>query len=355
MNHQEQSNLKVMKKMIGLVAPMSGWMALAVILGVFGFLCAIWVPVGAAWMVASLLTSPTSNITLIAVSMLVAAVLRGALRYGEQACNHYIAFKLLALLRDRVFGKLRTLAPSKLEGQDKGNLISVITSDIELLEVFYAHTISPIIIAIFTSFFLLTCFWLIHPIFMVIALIGYLYVGWIIPKRITKMGKEKGNAYREESGELSAYVLESLRGLDDIKQFNCGEERLSQMRFQGNKLNKIGLALRTFEGKSNAWNTMAIMTFPSILLFCGLGLFQHGAFSMQDVILATVLLFSSFGPVLALSNLSNNLLLTLASGRRVLALLNEEPQVHDIQNQPVAMMEDLHVMMCNLVIEIKQS
>lgn len=338
------SNPVVMRKMLKLVTPLSGWMCIAVLLGILGFLCAIFIPVGAVLLVLGNINPGLglSNGMIIAL-LITAAILRGMLRYGEQACNHYIAFKLLALLRDRIFGKLRTLAPARLEGQDKGNLISMVTSDIELLEVFYAHTISPIIIAFLTSLILLVGFWLIDPIFAVIALLGYLYVGLWIPIRISKLGKADGDEYRRQSGDLSAYMLESLRGIDDIRQFGQGDERLSQMNYRSNKLNALGRRLKKYEGKSASRNTMAILIFPLLLLFCGLGLHQHGMLSMERIILGTVLLFSSFGPVVALSNLSNNLLLTLASGRRVLTLLEEAPEVAELDHQKPIEMGDVAV------------
>lgn len=338
------SNSVVMRKMLKLVTPLSGWMCMAVLLGILGFLCAIFIPVGAVLLVIVRMDSGIHlSYGAIISLMIAAAVLRGVLRYGEQACNHYIAFKLLALLRDRIFGKLRTLAPARLEGQDKGNLISVITSDIELLEVFYAHTISPIMIAFLTSLLLLAGFWVIEPVFALIAALGYLYVGLWIPVRISKLGKADGDEYRKQSGDLSAYMLESLRGIDDIRQFGQGDERLSQMNYRSNKLNALGRKLKKYEGKSTSRNTMAILIFPLLLLFCGLGLHQHGMLSIERIILGTVLLFSSFGPVVALSNLSNNLLLTLASGRRVLSLLEEAPEVAELSHQKPIEMGDVTI------------
>lgn len=338
------SNPVVMRKMLKLVTPLSGWMCMAVLLGILGFLCAIFIPVEAVLLVIVRMDSGIHlSYGAIISLMIAAAVLRGVLRYGEQACNHYIAFKLLALLRDRIFGKLRTLAPARLEGQDKGNLISVITSDIELLEVFYAHTISPIMIAFLTSLLLLAGFWVIEPVFALIAALGYLYVGLWIPVRISKLGKADGDEYRKQSGDLSAYMLESLRGIDDIRQFGQGDERLSQMNYRSNKLNALGRKLKKYEGKSTSRNTMAILIFPLLLLFCGLGLHQHGMLSIERIILGTVLLFSSFGPVVALSNLSNNLLLTLASGRRVLSLLEEAPEVAELSHQKPIEMGDVTI------------
>lgn len=340
--HKELSNISVMRRMIGLVTPLMGWMLLAILMGVAGFLCAILLPVSAIVIVAQGLgfTSGFSTSNII-IFMIVIAILRGILHYIEQACNHYIAFKLLAILRDRIFRKLRTLAPAKLEGEDKGNLISLITSDIELLEVFYAHTISPIAIGILTSLILLCMFYQMHVMFMVIALLAYLFVGLLIPLFVSRWGKAEGNAYRKGFGNLSTYTLESIRGLSDILQYKQGEQRMDGMKKQSDDLNALQANLRKYEGKSSALSGMAVQFFSILLLFCGLGLSGHGLLPFAYTLIGTLLMFSSFGPVIALSNLSNNLLVTLASGRRVLALLDETPQVEDVVNGEEAELGDL--------------
>ena len=171
--------------------------------------------------------------------ILVMAIMRGILHYGEQACNHYIAFKLLAILRDKVFSKLRRLCPAKLDGRDSGNLIFLITSDIEALEVFYAHTISPILIAIFTSVILLSIFFYLHFGFVIIALLAYLCVGVFIPMYISKIGKEDGKTSREEFGDLSNSVLETLRGMQEVLQYGIGKKRMESMQEKSRSINDI--------------------------------------------------------------------------------------------------------------------
>lgn len=340
--HKEFSNFIVMRKMIGLVAPLSGWMLLAIIMGVAGFLCAILLPVSAVVCIAQVLQLidwfPISHML---IFMIAIALLRGILHYIEQACNHYIAFTLLAILRDRIFEVLRKLAPAKLEGQDKGNLITLITSDIELLEVFYAHTISPIAIAILTVMILLYLFANMHIAYAGIAFTAYLFIGLGIPLIVSRWGKREGNAYRKGFGDLSSYTLESIRGLTDILQYGQGDQRLANMQKQSDKLNSLQEKLREYEGKSSAYSSMAVQFFSILVLFVGLGMYTHGTISFAFVLIATTLMFSSFGPVIALSNLSNNLLVTLASGRRVLALLEEEPQVEEISGKQEATFGDI--------------
>lgn len=224
-------NIRLMARMSLLVKPLAPYMLLAVFLGVTGFLCAIYIPYFSALLISHIaIQAPDFPVSVFFVIMLVLALLRGILHYGEQACNHYIAFKLLAILRDKVFLVLRRLAPAKLEGQDKGNLIYLITSDIEALEVFYAHTISPVLIAVFTSAILLIQFANMHTLFFMIALLGYVSCGVLLPLLITKLGKQEGCQSREGFGSLSSYVLESLRGMQDILQYRIGNRRMEEMQ-----------------------------------------------------------------------------------------------------------------------------
>lgn len=333
-----------MARLLGFVTPLTGWMIIAVSMGVLGFLCAIFIPVTAIYLIAQAMdNSYWLAASTLFIFMLVIAVLRGVFHYIEQACNHYIAFKLLAILRDHIFTCLRRLAPAKLEGHDRGNLITLLTSDIELLEVFYAHTVSPITIAFITDVILLALFYMMHPIFAVIALCGYIYVGIMIPIQISKKGKATGAAYRQQAGDLSSYTLASVRGLRDILQFGNGEQRMSEMTQKSKDININQKQLKTFEGSSSSQSTMAVLGFSLLLLFVALSLFQYGSVSFSQVLIATVLLFSSFGPVLALSSLSNNLLITLASGRRIFALLDEAPVVEDIIKKETSEFGDIHL------------
>lgn len=326
------SNFKVMRKMITLVAPLSGVMTIAVFMGVVGYLCAIFIPVGTVTLAAYTLTN-SINLTVPFLLLIVLAVLRGILHYLEQACNHYIAFKLLALIRDKVFKALRMLAPAKLEGRDKGELIALITNDIELLEVFYAHTISPILIAVLCGFVLLGFFYMIHPVFALIALIAYLLVSIAIPLFVTKMGKEDGNEVRKKIGELSSYLLASLRGMLEVLQYGSGANRIKGIQSQSEEVNQLQKKLKNIEGLSQALGNLVVLTAAVCVLYVGLTMVMNGSLELTQAVFVFILMFSSFGPFLALSSLSNNLLLTLASGRRVLSLLEETPQVNDITAQ----------------------
>lgn len=331
---RKEGNIKIMCRISLLVKPLAFYMLIAVTLGVLGFLCAIFIPYFCALMISHIaINAPDFPIHVFFIMLLVLAILRGIFHYGEQACNHFIAFKLLALLRDKVFKALRRLAPAKLEGKDSGDLIYLITSDIEALEVFYAHTISPILIAIITSFILLYQFYTMHIAFVVIALVAYIFTGCIIPVIITKAGKQDGDGAKEAFGEMSSYTLESLRNLQDILQYRVGNDRLKEMKKRSIFVNEKQKRLKKHEGNSSALGNLAVTMFSLIMFITACYLYVQGQISFTSVLMATVLMLSSFGPVLALSALSNHLLITMASARRVLAILHEEEIVKDIKGK----------------------
>lgn len=317
-----------MARLIKLVKPLAGFMVLAVILGVTGFLCAIQITVAGS---LTLLTAAGIDGGLAVktgcVLIIVFATLRGFLHYGEQACNHYIAFKLLAIIRDKVFKALRRLSPAKLEGKDKGNLISLITSDIELLEVFYAHTISPTCIAILTSLVMLIFIGRYSAILSLIALLGYITVGCVIPILSSKINKNIGMTYREKSGALSSFVLDSMRGLLETLRYSATDKRLEETDRRTDELNSIQKKLKTIEGHTGSVTDITIIFFSLAMLLSGIALYQKGSIGIDGLIVCTVSMMSSFGPVAALSNLAGNLTHTLASGERVLSLLDEAPAV----------------------------
>lgn len=325
---RKQSSLKIMARLIKLVKPLAGFMVLAVILGVTGFLCAIQITVAGG---LTLLTAAGIDGGLAVktgcILIIVFATLRGFLHYGEQACNHYIAFKLLAIIRDRVFKALRRLSPAKLEGKDKGNLISLITSDIELLEVFYAHTISPTCIAILTSLVMLIFIGRYSVILSLIALLGYITVGCLIPMLSSKVNKNIGMTYRERSGALSSFVLDSMRGLLETLRYSAADKRLEETDKRTDELNSIQKKLKTIEGHTGSVTDITIIFFSLAMLLSGIALYQKGSIGIDGLIVCTVSMMSSFGPVAALSSLAGNLTHTLASGERVLSLLDEAPAV----------------------------
>ena len=314
--------------MIGLVKPLAHIMTAAVLLGTLGYLCAIFLTITAGHGV--LLAMKGQRVTKYLIILVVLAVMRGILHYAEQYCNHFIAFKLLAIIRHKVFAALRKLCPAKLEGRDKGNLISIITTDIELLEVFYAHTISPIAIATLTSIIMVIFIGRYHWLAGVLALAAYLIVGVAIPMWNGKRGSQKGMEFRTNFGELNSFVLDSLRGLDETIQYGQGEKRKEQMSERSKNLAGMQESLSKMEGSQRSFTNMVILLASFGMLALTIWLYDKGAMGFEGILTCTIAMMGSFGPVVALSSLSNNLNQTLASGERVLSLLEETPLVEEI-------------------------
>ncbi len=323
-----------MLRLIGLVKPLAGFMALAILMGLIGHLCAAFLTVFGGYAVADLLNidTPFTLLTLF-ISVCVFALLRGVLRYAEQACNHFIAFKLLALIRDKVFRALRKLCPAKLEGKDKGNLISVITSDIELLEVFYAHTISPIAIAFLFSLIMCVFIGSFDEALGGIALVAYVTVGVVIPIFTSRFSGDDGIEFRTKSGNLSGFVLDSLRGLSETLQYGRGEKRLHEMNEQTDALSADEKRMKRTAGRNQAVTNTVILIFDLAMLFTAAILYQNGRIEFVGVLIPTIALMSSFGPVVALANLGSTLQNTFAAGNRVLDILDETPAVEEIHGQ----------------------
>lgn len=332
---KKRSGFVVMARLIGLVKPLTGYMLLAILMGLAGHLCASFITIFGGFAVLDLLglNAPLS-LTALFVCAVAFALARGILRYVEQSCNHFIAFKLLAIIRDKVFKALRRLCPAKLEGRDKGDLISVITSDIELLEVFYAHTISPVAIA--TLFSVIMCLFVggYHPMLGALALIAYLVVGIAIPLVTSRLSGDDGLRFREKSGALSGFVLDSLRGLSETIQYGQGKARMAEMNARTDALMEDQSHMKRVAGRNMAVTNTAILLFDVIMLFTSAMLFQNGQVGFEGVLIPTLALFASFGPVIALANLGSTLQSTFAAGNRVLDILDEEPVVTDVTGQP---------------------
>lgn len=331
---KRRSNFKIMAQLTGLVRPLTGYMLLAVLMGLLGHLCATFITILGGYALLSLLGLSGLSMKQAFLAAGVFAVLRGFLRYGEQSCNHFIAFKLLALIRDKVFTALRQLCPAKLEGKDKGNLISVITSDIELLEVFYAHTISPAAIALLFTMLLCGFIGSFHWSLGLLAFMAYVTVGILIPAAASKASGSTGLEFRKGSGELSSFVLDSLRGLSETLQYGQGRKRLEEMEERGDALANIEKKMKKVTGRNMAATNTAILSFDLAMLLAAAFLYQEGRISFDGVVLPVLALFSSFGPVVALANLGSTLQNTFAAGNRVLDLLEEIPETEEIKGQP---------------------
>ena len=362
---KRRSALSIMGSLIGLVKPLIHIMLAAIILGTAGYLCAIFLTILAGQVIVhgliaggatntaigTVLTETVTSgnvateagtitvknmwlintpVKTIITVMIIIAVLRGILHYAEQYCNHFIAFKLLAIIRHKVFAALRKLCPAKLEGRDKGNLISIITTDIELLEVFYAHTISPIAIATLTSLIMVIFIGRYHWLAGLLALAAYMIVGIVIPMWNGRRGSQMGMEFRTNFGELNSFVLDSLRGLDETIQYDQGEKRKERISERSRSLAGMQEKLSKMEGSQRSFTNLVILLASFGMLALTVWLYGKGEIGFEGILTCTIAMMGSFGPVVALSSLSNNLNQTLASGERVLSLLEETPMVEEI-------------------------
>lgn len=327
------SNFRLMGRMLGFVKPMVGVMCISVVCGILGFVCATALPVLAAEAVLSVAGkgSLAWSVGAFGGMLVVLAVARGILHYIEQRCNHYIAFKLLAHIRDLVFGALRKLAPAKLSGRNRGELISTITSDIELLEVFYAHTISPVLIAAGMTIVLMVFLANLAPVFALVALCGYILVGVVSPIAVSKASGVGGTQARAVQASLSGYVLDNLRGLAQVIQYGAGDARLSGLDERSRALVDVQRGLKAKGVAGSAVVGVLVVLTAAAQLFIGAPLVAAGAVTPEAYVLAVVTTLSSFGPYVALANLGSTLQQTLASGERVLAILDEKPQVEEVE------------------------
>lgn len=333
-NTGNRSGFRVMAELIGLVKPLSGYMCLAIFAGLLGHLCAAFITILGGYAVLAVLgvqDKITSLQVFITVPFL--ALLRAGLRYGEQSCNHFIAFKLLAMIRDKVFRALRRLCPAKLEGRGKGDLIAVITSDIELLEVFYAHTISPTAIALLFTLILCGFIGSFHPALGLLALAAYVTVGVLVPLIISKASGDHGLRFRNGSGELSGYVLDSLRGLAETIQYGQGQARLDGMMAKTDALSGEEEKMKAISGRNTAITNTVILLFDLAMLCASVTLYRNGAVGYDGVLIPTIALMSSFGPCVALAALGSTLQSTFAAGNRVLDILEETPAVEEISGK----------------------
>ncbi len=322
----KRNGFQVMGRLVGLVKPLTGYMILAVLMGLIGHLCAAFLTVFGGFAVLKILgINPEYSLGLIFGCLALFALARGILRYAEQSCNHYIAFKLLALIRDKVFGALRRLTPAKLEGRDKGDLISMITSDIELLEVFYAHTISPICIAALFTIVMTLFIGSFHWELGILALAAYMVVGVVIPLITSKLSGSNGANFRGKTGQLAGFMLDSLRGLPEIQQFGLGENRVVRMNEMTDSLSVDEQRMKHASGLNAAVTNTVILIFDVAMLFLSAKLC-----GFEGAVIATLAMMGSFGPVVALAALGATLQNTFAAGNRVLDILEETPVCEEI-------------------------
>ena len=340
-----RSGLSIMGNLVSLLGGFAMVLLGAVINGSIGYLCAMGVTVlGAVGVAKALGENIALSYNWIIALAIGCGVLRGLLRYIEQYSNHYIAFKLLAILRDRIFLVLRKLCPAKLESRKKGSIIAMLTSDIETLEVFYAHTLSPICIAILVS--LTVCVFtgtVVSPWLAAAAFLGYLVIGILVPVISSAALKESGVNYRREFASFNSYFLDSIKGIQDILFHNAGEQRKKEVNERSEKLLKETRQMKEASTKAAAATELIVSLFILLTLAVGILLVHKGEITVGKMVLGVVAVFGSFGPVIAISALPGNLTQTFASGDRVLNLLEETPVAEEITNGKNISYEKLEV------------
>ncbi len=338
-----RSSFNVMSRLIGLVKPLALIMITAITMGCLGYFCASFITVLGGFAIVDIIEKSGQNLGLIITIIAVISVLRGILHYIEQYCNHFIAFKLLALIRDKVFSALRKLAPAKLDGKDKGNLVSVITSDIELLEVFYAHTVSPICIAFITSFVVICFIGSFNILLGTIALLAHVAVGVVIPIVVSSKSKKSGENHRERVGGLNTFFLDSLRGIREVIQYRYTNERKDKISELSEQIELSNKEIKKYIGKTYSLTNLTILVFSVLMLFVSAYLYTNNIVDLTSVIIPTIMLFSSFGAVTSVANLGAGLTQTIACGNRVLDILDDVPVVEQVRDGKDIIFEDAQI------------
>lgn len=340
---KQRNGFVVMSKLIYPVRSLGGYELLAIFMGLVGHLCATFITIFGGFAILNIAGYDTLSMfgnqvavpTMVGIiiALVVFSLVRGGMRYAEQACNHFIAFKILALMRDYVFKALRKLCPAKSESKNRGDLIALITSDIELLEVFYAHTISPTAIAILFTIIMVVFISAFHWVLGLVALASYIIIGVVVPLITAKVSGDKGLKFRTESGAFSGYVLDSLHGLSETLQYDNGEKRLSEIEKQTNTLSKTEEKLKKVEGKNAAITNIIVLCCDLAMVFAAAILKSKGMIGFDAVLISTLSLFASFGPTIALAALGSSLNNTFAAGNRVLNLLEEAPVTEEVDGK----------------------
>ncbi|KAA8828270.1 ATP-binding cassette domain-containing protein [Bifidobacterium tissieri] len=330
-NGTTMSTMGLIRRLLGQARPLAGFMTAAVVCGVIGHLAATLLPTFGVIGLFALAGHPVWGIGVVpaAIGLAVCAVVRGAMRYVEQFMNHNVAFRLLALFRDKAFGALRRLAPAKLAGHGKGDLVALITTDVELLEIFFAHTISPVVIAVVTSIVFAALLAGLNPWFALLLIVAHLTVGVALPRLFAARVTPLGAQIRKTSAELDDYVLDGMRGMDETIRFNQGERRVASITERTmalwNRRGRLSRANGVFAGLGG----VLVELFTVIAAAIALSLAFADSLSVPNSIVAITLISSSFGPTLALSALPASLTQTFASARRLFALMDEAPAVEE--------------------------
>lgn len=336
------SDWRLVRRLLHEVGPLRKCMIIACTCGTLGHLAATFLPVFGVAAAFAAINLPIwhMNLTVAIAAMIVCALIRGGMRYAEQYMNHNVAFRLLALFRTKAFSALRRLAPAKLADKGKGDLIALVTTDVELLEIFFAHTISPVVIAVATTVIYAIALLALSPVFAILLIVAHLMVGVVLPKLFALAVRGLGSGIRGESAALDDEMLDDMRGLDEIIRFGQGESRLAGIVARTRSLWSHRARLSARNGDFAGLGAVLVMLFTVLAVFLAMVMPNFAAYAGPDAVMpivvrltvpqlvaAFVLVASSFGPTLALSALPANLTQTFASARRLFSLMDEAPAV----------------------------
>ncbi len=325
----EMSTFQVIKRLLGEAKPLAGLMVAASTAGTIGHLAATFLPVFGIIAGFALAGNPVWGMSAAGAitAMIVCAVLRGLTRYVEQYLNHNVAFHLLALFRSKAFAALRRLAPAKLAGKGKGDLIAMLTTDVELLEIFFAHTISPVAIAVTTTIVYVIVAATLSPWMALALIVSHLIIGIIVPRFFATGVRNLGPAIRGAAGELDNVMLDDMRGLDEIIRFGRGEDRAQAIEDRTRALWRDHAKLSRVNGRFAGVGGLLVALLTSAAAGIAINLAGVNLYDIPALVAAFALLASSFGPTLALAALPANLTQTFASARRLFGLMDEAPAV----------------------------
>lgn len=330
-NLRERKELLI--DLLNLVKPLSLQMIFAVSFGLLGHVFATLIPGLGAYYFGRIYIGEIINLKTVLFILITLAILRSLFKYTEQLFNHYVAFKTLAIIRDLVFKSLRRLCPAKMDTKNKGQLISIITADIELLEVFYAHTISPVLIAFFHTLIFFIILYKIHWKYALCLLVFHIVLGIIIPTLTQKIGERLGDNQRRNLSNLNLSILESLKGIKEVVNFSVQDERMKEVDSLTRDLNRSSKKLSNNMGNNFATSSTIILIANIVFILVGARLYMAGEVNFLNLIFPIAIFISSFGPTSALASLGNNLVLTFACGKRVMSLLREVPAVDEVTNK----------------------
>ena len=323
----------LLQDLLGLVKPLKIQMCFAILFGLSGHVFASLIPGLGSLYFGKIYMGENIKLKNILILLLILAILRALFKYIEQLFNHYVAFKTLAIIRDLVFKSLIRLCPAKMDTKDKGQLISIITSDIELLEVFYAHTISPVLIAFFHTLIFFIILLKINVKYGICLLIFHIILGVIVPVITEKLGKKVGESQRKNLSNLNSSILESFKGIKEIINFSRQEQRFEEIGKLTRDLNRSSKKLSKNMGNNFSISSSLIILADLIFILIGSNLYKNGQVNFVNLIFPITIFISSFGPTSALASLGNNLVLTFACGKRVMGILKEKAEVEEIKNK----------------------